>query len=136
MLLTVLMIFWMRIASILHAFYPPHPGENYENLIPFLVVGTLVGAFFATVVFSISVFTQPILMERKVNIMTAILTSLNTVWLNKGPMLVWASIIFFSVLFGFFTAFFGFIILMPLLGYATWHGYIDVIETKIERKYE
>ena len=50
-------------------------------------------------------------------------------------MLFWASIIFMAVLIGFATQFFGFIILMPIIGYATWHGYIDSIEVKRKRLY-
>jgi uncharacterized membrane protein len=75
-------------------------------------------------------------MERKVDLVTTVLTSMNAVWVNKAPMLLWAAIIFVSVLIGFATKFVGFILLMPLIGYATWHGYIDCIETKRERHFE
>ena len=50
-------------------------------------------------------------------------------------MFIWAGIIFSIVAIGFVTGFIGFIVLMPLLGYASWHGYIDAIETKREREY-
>lgn len=136
LLLAVIMIFWLRIASLVHALYPPYLDPNLENLLPFLLIGTLIGVFFTTFVFAISVFTQPILMERKVDIATAVLTSVNAVWVNKGVMTLWAAIIFGAVLIGFITGFVGLIILMPLIGYSTWHAYIDCIETKIKRKYE
>ncbi|GGO72901.1 DUF2189 domain-containing protein [Bowmanella pacifica] len=135
-LLLVLMIFWLRVASIIHALYPPYLEENLENLLPFLALGTVVGAGFTMLVFFISVFTQPILMERRVNLATAVLTSMNAVWVNKTPMMVWALIIASAVGIGFVTGFAAFIILMPLIGYATWHGYIDTIELKRERHYE
>jgi uncharacterized membrane protein len=135
-MLMVLMIFWLRIASIIHALYPPYLDPNWDNLIPFLAVGTVVGAGFTLLVFFLSAFTQPILMERKVDLATAVLTSMNSVWTNKGPMLLWASIIMVTVLIGFATWFIGFVILMPIIGYATWHGYIDTIETKRERHFE
>ena len=135
-MLMVLMIFWLRVASMIHALYPPYLGENFEELLPFLTLGTIVGALFTTVVFFLSAFTQPILMERKVDLGTAVMTSINAVWLNKVPMFIWGAIIFTTVVIGFVTGFVGFIFLMPLIGYATWHAYIDTIETKIERKYE
>lgn len=135
-LLMVLMIFWLRIASVIHALYPPYLDENWENLIPFLAVGSVVGAGFTLLVFFISAFTQPILMERKVDLATAVLTSMNAVWSNKIPMMLWAFIILVAVLIGFATWFIGFIFLMPIIGYATWHGYIDTIETKRERHFE
>ncbi|MCV2884127.1 DUF2189 domain-containing protein [Aestuariibacter sp. AA17] len=135
-MLMVLMIFWLRIASLIHALYPDYMGNNFEALLPFLVLGTIAGAAFTAIVFFISAFTQPILMERKVDLGTAVLTSVNAVWVNKVPMFIWACIIFFSVVVGFITGFIGFLFLMPLLGYATWHAYIDTIETKRERTYE
>ncbi|WP_026375005.1 DUF2189 domain-containing protein [Aestuariibacter salexigens] len=135
-MLLVLMIFWLRVASMIHALYPSYLDESLDNLMPFLILGTAVGAFFTGIVFFLSAFTQPILMERKVDLATAVITSVNAVWVNKIPMLIWAGIIFTAVIFGFLTGFFGFIILMPLIGYATWHAYIDAIETKVERKYE
>jgi len=75
------------------------------------------------------------LLERKVDLATAVMTSINAVWVNKVPMFIWAGIIFSIVAIGFVTGFIGFIVLMPLLGYASWHGYIDAIETKREREY-
>jgi uncharacterized membrane protein len=135
-LLLVLMIFWLRIASLIHALYPPYLDENFQNMIPFLALGTVVGAGFTLLVFFLSAFTQPILMERKVDLATAVLTSMNTVWSNKLPMLFWAAIILFSVLLGFATGFIGFVVLMPIIGYATWHGYIDSIHITREREYE
>jgi uncharacterized membrane protein len=135
-LLMVLMIFWLRVASLIHALYPPYLDENFENLLPFLAVGSVVGAGFTLLVFFLSAFTQPILMERKVDLATAVLTSMNVVWTNKLPMLLWAGIIFLSVLIGFATWFVGFVLLMPIIGYATWHGYIDSIEIKRERKFD
>ncbi|MCC2615651.1 DUF2189 domain-containing protein [Aestuariibacter halophilus] len=135
-MLMVLMIFWLRVASMIHALYPSYLSDSLEELMPFLALGTVVGAIFTTIVFFLSAFTQPILMERKVDLGTAVLTSVNAVWLNKGPMFIWAAIIFTAVVFGFLTGFIGFIFLMPLIGYGTWHAYIDTIETKRERQYE
>ncbi len=135
-LLMVLMIFWLRVAALIHALYPPYLEQTLDNLLPFLALGTVVGAGFTLLVFFISAFTQPILMERKVDIATAVLTSMNAVWVNKVPMFIWGGIIFTAVALGFVTGFVGFIFLMPLIGYGSWHAYIDAIETKRERKYE
>ncbi|WP_111978150.1 DUF2189 domain-containing protein [Algibacillus agarilyticus] len=134
-LLLVSMIFWLRVASIIHALYPPYIGDDFVELIPFLLVGTGVGALLAAFVFTISAFTQPTLVERKVDLMTAVLTSINAVWSNKGVMLFWASIIAIGVAIGFATYFLAFLVIMPLLGFASWHAYIDTVATKRERKY-
>lgn len=135
-LLVVLMIFWLRIASVIHVLYPPYLDDDFQNILPFLALGTVVGAGFTLLVFFLSAFTQPILMERKVDLATAVLTSMNAVWSNKIPMLFWALIILVSVLLGFATGFIGFVILMPIIGYATWHGYLDSIAIKRTRLYQ
>ncbi len=135
-LLMVLMIFWLRVASLIHALYPSNIETTLESLMPFLVLGTIVGAVFTVGMLFITAFTQPILMERKVDLGTAVLTSVNAVWVNKVPMMIWGAIIFTAVAIGFVTGFVGFIVLMPLIGYASWHAYIDTIETKVARKYE
>ena len=132
----VMMIFWLRVASIIHALYPPYIDTDLESLLPFLTLGTIVGAVFTVAMLFVTAFTQPILMERKVDLATAVLTSVNAVWVNKVPMLIWGAIIFTTVAIGFITGFVGFIVLMPIIGYASWHAYIDAIETKRERKYE
>ena len=75
-------------------------------------------------------------MERRVDIMTAVVSSMHAAKENFAAMLVWCSIIVFMVLLGFATGTAGFIIIMPLLAYASWHGYIAVIKTKIPRHYE
>ncbi|MFC6440017.1 DUF2189 domain-containing protein [Bowmanella sp. JS7-9] len=136
LLLLVIMIFWLRVSALIHALYPNYLEPNLANLMPFLLLGTVVGAGFTMLVFFISAFTQPILMERRVDLATAVLSSMNAVWVNKAPMAVWALIILTCVGIGFITYFFAFLILMPLIGYATWHGYIDTIETKRERHYD
>lgn len=135
-MLMVFMIFWLRVASLIHALYPPGMELTLENMAPFLALGSIVGVGFTAIIFLITAFTQPILVERKVDLATAVMTSVNAVWLNKLPMFIWGAIIFTSVIIGFLTGFVGFIILMPLVGYATWHAYIDTIETKRERQYE
>jgi uncharacterized membrane protein len=135
LVLMLLMIFWLRVASIIHALYPSYLDPTFFNIWPFLTLGTIVGAGFVTLVFFISAFTQPILLERKVDLATAVLTSMNAVWRNKVPMFIWACVIGFSVFLGFVTFFVAFIVIMPVLGYATWHGYIETIETKRERKF-
>ena len=87
-------------------------------------------------VFAISAFTPQIMMERRVDIMTAVISSMNAVKTNVGAMIVWAALIIFMVFLGFVTGTAGFIVIMPLLSYASWHAYIAVIKTKKPRGYE
>mgnify|MGYP000138227735 CR=1 FL=1 len=135
-LLMVCMIAWTRIAALIHALYPTTANPTLEELMSFLTLGSIAGALLAASVFAISVFTPQILLERRVDIMTAVISSINAVQHNIKTMILWASILFVGVAIGFFTAGLGFLIIMPILSYASWHAYIAVIKTKKERGYE
>ncbi|QDP00589.1 DUF2189 domain-containing protein [Thalassotalea sp. PS06] len=135
-LLMLMMLAWMRIAALIHALYPTTLNPGLEEMMGFLTLGTLAGAALLAVVFTFSVFTPQIMMERRVDIFTAVATSYNAVMENLAAMVVWAAIIIISVLIGFATSAVGFIIIMPLLSYASWHAYIATIKTIRPRKYE
>ncbi|MEH6394231.1 DUF2189 domain-containing protein [Pseudoalteromonas sp.] len=135
-LLMVIMIIWMRLAALVHALYPSHANPTFEELSAFLTLGTIIGGILLVTVFAISAFTPQIMMERRVDIMTAVMSSMNAVKTNFSAMIVWSGCIFVLVAIGFMTGATGFIVIMPLLSYASWHGYIAVIKTKKARGYE
>lgn len=135
-LLMVIMIIWMRLAALVHALYPSHSSPSLEELSAFLTLGSFIGAVMLGSVFAISAFTPQIMMERRVDIMTAVISSINAVKENVPAMIVWALCIVTFVAIGFLTGATGFIIIMPLLSYASWHGYIAIIKHKGPRGYE
>ncbi|KZN44137.1 DUF2189 domain-containing protein [Pseudoalteromonas luteoviolacea] len=135
-LLMVIMIVWMRLAALIHALYPNVPNPTFEQLQAFLALGSIVGGMLMLCVFAISAFTPQIMMERRVDIMTAVVSSVNAVKTNASAMFVWGATIVTLVIIGFLTGAAGFIIIMPLLAYASWHGYIAIIKTKKPRGYE
>ena len=128
-ILIVVFLVWARAATVIHVFFP-ESGErpSLMDLAPFLAVGSAVGAVFCAIVFSISAFSLPMLMERSVDTVTAIVTSVNAVLRNKPAMIVWAMIIGSCVVLGALTAWLAFAILLPVLGHATWHGYRETID--------
>lgn len=129
-LLAVAMIFWMRIAALLYALYPSVQGAPIAEFAPFLIIGSAVGFVLASVVFSISAFSIPLMMERRVDMMSAIFSSFNAVKSNIPAMIVWAAIICGGILIGFATYGFGMLFTMPILGYGTWHAYHATIKKK------
>lgn len=135
-LLMVVMIVWMRLAALVHALYPNTVNPSLEELLAFLTLGSIIGAVLLVCVFAISAFAPQLMMERRVDIMTAVISSMNAVRNNIPAMIVWCGCIMALVLLGFATGAAGFIIIMPLLAYASWHGYIAVIKTKKPRSYE
>ena len=127
-ILLVVFLIWARSASMLHVFYPVELGASYKSFLMFLGIGTVVGAIFAGIIFTASAFSLPMIMDRKVDMVTAVVTSINAVLRNKTPMLLWASLIGVSVLLSFATVFVGFLVLLPLIGHATWHAYQETID--------
>ena len=92
-----------------------------------IAVGVGVGLLFALLVLAISVVSFPLLLDRDVGLRTAVLTSISAVTANPGPMAVWGLIVAAGLLIGSIPAFLGLIIVMPVLGHATWHLYRKVV---------
>ena len=86
-------------------------------------MGTVVGAFFAAICFVASVFSLPFIANRDVDVITAVVSSVNAVLRNRWTMALWGIIVVVLTIVGFVTAMAGFIVIIPWLGYATWHGY-------------
>lgn len=126
-ILLVIFLLWARAASMVHVFFPVEAHPHLPQLATFLVIGSAVGSIFAGLVFCASAFSLPMMLDRKVDTVTAVLTSVNAVLRNKKAMLVWVGLIVAALALSFATAFLGLAVLMPVLGYATWHGYQDTI---------
>lgn len=89
----------------------------------FLAVGTLVGGFLALVLFSTTVISLPMLAEREVDFVTAMITSVAAVVKNPVPMLSFGFIVGVSTLVALLPVFIGLLVVLPVLGHATWHLY-------------
>jgi uncharacterized membrane protein len=88
-----------------------------------LIVGTLVGAVIAFVIFSVTAVSLPLLLERDIDFVTAMITSWNAVLMNRAVMLSWAAIIAGILFVAMLPAFLGLVVALPILGHATWHVY-------------
>ncbi|MGB5276326.1 MAG: DUF2189 domain-containing protein [Gammaproteobacteria bacterium] len=127
-ILLIIFLVWARAATAVHIFFPDNADYTPIDLALFLGIGTAIGAIFSTVVFTASAFSLPMIMDRKTDAITAVITSVNAVLRNKLTMLIWAIIIVSCVALGFLTFFIGFIVLLPLIGHATWHAYRETID--------
>jgi uncharacterized membrane protein len=94
----------------------------------FIATYALFGLVIAAAVFALSVISLPMMMDRKVDFVTALVTSLYVVKENPVPMLIWAAVIAVLSFIGQATFMIGMIIIFPLLGHATWHAYRDLVE--------
>jgi uncharacterized membrane protein len=119
---------WARAAVMVSVFFPTEGEITTMQLVSFFAFGTTIGAIFAAITFSASAFSLPMIMHRDVDSITAIVTSVNAVLRNKRAMIVWLTIIVVSLLVGVATAFIGLIVIVPVIGYAAWHGYLETID--------
>ena len=88
-----------------------------------IAVELAVGAVLAFLLFALTVVSLPLVLHREVDFVTAMLVSLKTVRENLIVMLAWALIIAVLTIFALLPWFLGLMIVLPVLGHATWHLY-------------
>ena len=89
----------------------------------FLAIGTCVGALLSAVLFSATVVAMPLLLDRDIDFVTALITSFRVVRENPAVMLGWAAIIAVTLFVSLVPAFLGLVFTLPVLGHTTWHLY-------------
>ncbi|RJL10886.1 DUF2189 domain-containing protein [Paracoccus siganidrum] len=133
MVILLLFMFWVFVAHTVFALFmgvsaltnitsSPEVLLQGRGLV-MLLVGTLVGAGFAGVLFCITVVGLPLLLEREVDFITAIITSFRAVGRNPAVMLAWAAVIAGLLALGILPMFLGLFVVLPVLGHASWHMY-------------
>jgi uncharacterized membrane protein len=136
LVLLVIFLVWVRAGSAIHIFFPMSAEPKLEDLMIFYGIGSVVGAIFAAIVFCASAFSLPMMMDREADAITAVLTSVNAVRKNPVPMMIWAATIAVCVALCMLTAYLGMLVLMPLLGYASWHGYRQTIDASMWKTHD
>ncbi len=86
------------------------------------------GSFLAAPIFASSVVAMPLLLDRRISVSRAVLTSWAVVLANPVPMALWAALIVMLTLLGLGTLLVGLVLVMPLLGHASWHAYRDLVD--------
>ena len=132
-LMVVALLFWFFLGHMIFAlFLGLKPMTNVMSSLEvflspdglmMLGLGTVVGGVFAFLLYSMCVIGLPMLLDREVDYVTAMLRSINVVSANPVPMLIWAAIIAISVFIAMIPGFLGLIVVLPWLGHASWHLY-------------
>lgn len=123
--------FWIILARGIFAIFLADSGIGFDNLaalwqpagVSMLLVGTIVGGMVALVLFALTVISLPMLLDREVDFVTAMATSVALVQNNPAIMLTWAGMIAMLLGVAMLPAFMGLFIVLPVLGHATWHLY-------------
>lgn len=123
--------FWIILAHGIFAIFLVESGMGQESLeflrtgsgLMMLLVGGTVGALMALAFYAITVISLPMLVDREVDFLTAIIVSLATVRSNTVVMLIWGFVIATTLFVAMLPAFLGLLVVLPVLGHATWHLY-------------
>lgn len=127
--------FWIIIAHAVFAIFMAESGIGGESLAVFatpagllmLITGSIIGGVIALVFYAMTVISLPMLVDRPVDFLTAIISSIQTFQRNKRVMLVWAGFIAITLLVAMLPLFLGLLVALPVLGHATWHLYRRVV---------
>lgn len=138
--LLVLEMLWARASLIVFAVsfdvVPEETNIVAQLLDPanldFLIAYVAVGAVFASLIFMASVVAIPMIMDRKVDAITAALTSMRACFTNPLAMLVWGGTITVTIVLAMLPYFLGLLVMGPVMGYATWHAYRAIVPPPTE----
>ena len=86
------------------------------------------GGVMAAPMFASSAIAMPLLLDRRISLWQAVLTSWRAVLANPVPMGIWASVIMVFTLLGLGSLLLGLIPIIPMLGHASWHAYRDMVD--------
>ncbi len=138
LLLTALFVLWLMAAQAIYLVtLGPQPPASIAAFFhdvattpagwAMAALGLGVGFLFALVVLCVSVVSFPLLLDRKIGVDYAVRTSVRAVAANPGPMALWGLIVASGLVIGSIPLFFGLVIVLPVLGHATWHLYRRVV---------
>jgi uncharacterized membrane protein len=128
---------WVAISALLFGLFVQVPLQTPLDFLRYAAVGqgdrlfllwVLFGGLVAAIVFAISVVAPPLMLGRVIGLRDAVLTSVRAVGDNPLPMALWAAIIMVATAVSMATGMLGFLIVVPVIGHATWHAYRDLVD--------
>ncbi|MEC5396484.1 DUF2189 domain-containing protein [Uliginosibacterium sp. H1] len=141
LVLTIVFLVWARASLVLFALFYTSEMPNLSGFlgqilraenIKFLAIYCAVGMVFAALVLGISLVSIPLMLDRRQDAITAMLASLLALSRNPGTCLVWAVLIVSLTAVGFLSFHAGLVVVVPVLGHATWHAYRDLVAPPAE----
>jgi len=130
---------WVMTSSALITLLAPVPIHTPMDFIRHVVLNSdhylfglwlMLGGLMAAPVFASSVVAMPLLLDRRLSTLQAVLTSWKVVLTHPMPMALWAFLIMGLSMMGVLSLFIGLIVIVPMLGHASWHAYRDLVDTR------
>ncbi len=132
-IIVIYFLFWTFLAHMIFALFMglsvmTHATSSLDiyltaNGLAMIGVEVVVGGVFAFVLFALTVVSLPLLLEKEVDFISAMILSLAVVRKNPAVMLLWAFVIAAFLFLGMLPYFLGLLVVLPVLGHATWHLY-------------
>lgn len=132
-IIVVVFLFWFFLGHMIFALFLGHAAMTNISTsmdvyftaqgLLMLTVGTVVGALFALLLFMISVLSLPLLLDRELDFVTAMIASFGYVQQNLAVMIFWAGFIAVATFAALIPGFLGLFLILPWLGHASWHLY-------------
>ncbi|NRA99704.1 MAG: DUF2189 domain-containing protein [Rhodobacteraceae bacterium] len=137
-IILMVFLFWSFLAHMIFALFMglsamTNVSTSYEilltpNGLSMLAVEFVIGALAAFLIFAITVIGMPLLLDRDIDFVTAMLKSIEVVRSNLFVMLTWAALIAAALFVGMLPYFLGLFLVLPVLGHATWHLYRRAVD--------
>jgi len=130
---------WVLVSALLFKVFVAVPLDSPLRFLRYAVAGQggwlfflwlLAGGLGAALVFSLTVVSAPLLLDRRVSLRTALLASVRAVGDNPAPMALWAVLIMLATAASMATLMIGFVFAVPVIGHASWHAYRDVLDVE------
>jgi uncharacterized membrane protein len=137
--LFVLFLVWLGVAWIVYdltlgRLAPPDLGAFVRDLFTtpegwtMIVVGNLAGGVLAAIALATTVVAAPMVVDKSVEADSAVALSVRATWANLGAIVRWGLIVAVLLVLGSIPVFIGLAVVLPVLGYATWHLYTRLID--------
>ncbi len=128
---------WVLGSALLFKLFVTAPLDSPTLFLRYAVAGQggwlfllwlLAGGLGAALIFSLTVISAPLLLDREIGLRAALLVSVRAVGDNPAPMALWAILILLATVASMATLMIGFLFTVPIIGHATWHAYRDVVD--------
>jgi uncharacterized membrane protein len=127
---------WVLASAVMIALFVREPITGIDAFVRHVVLAegalfplwALLGGLGAAAVFAMTVVSAPLLLDRRVDLGTALLTSVRAVGRNPVTLVVWATMIMVASALSLATMMIGFAFVIPVIGHASWHAYRELVD--------
>jgi len=139
LILAVLATAWVLVSAVLVALFVKAPITGLDDFLRYVVlsessnlfwVWIALGGFGAALVFAATVVSVPLLLDREIDLGSALVTSIRAVGANPVALAIWGTIIIVATALSMATLMLGFVLAIPVIGHASWHAYCDLVDAE------